>query len=240
MVPLSLPPRRSAGAPAPDLFRYETVDLRTYLTPSDEPRDLSRPDAWQIARPALRRRGDVPLHGRRPTMPASPSDGGAMAIELRVIGCFGFRVDGVRVDISPVPARILAYLALHRGDGARVRALAARAVAATRPTSVRSATCARPCGGCRPAPGRAVAESGTTLRLADHVVCDLGPCWGAHADVRRICRTCSTWAWRDELLAGWYDDWVLDAREALQVRRADAARGPRRREQSDAVAAATR
>jgi DNA-binding SARP family transcriptional activator len=28
------------------------------------------------------------------------------------------------------------------------------------------------------------------------------------------------WAWCEELLAGWYDNWVLDAREALQIRRA--------------------
>lgn len=37
MVPVSLPPLRSAGRPAPELFRYETVDLRTYYTPADEP-----------------------------------------------------------------------------------------------------------------------------------------------------------------------------------------------------------
>ena len=29
------------------------------------------------------------------------------------------------------------------------------------------------------------------------------------------------WAWQGELLSGWYDDWVLAAREALQDRRAD-------------------
>jgi DNA-binding SARP family transcriptional activator len=28
------------------------------------------------------------------------------------------------------------------------------------------------------------------------------------------------WGWRDELLAGWYDDWVLVARDVLQLRRA--------------------
>jgi tyrosinase len=37
MVPLSLPPVRTDGRLAPDLFRYETVDLRTYLSPLDEP-----------------------------------------------------------------------------------------------------------------------------------------------------------------------------------------------------------
>ncbi|MEO5851924.1 MAG: hypothetical protein ABIQ15_05375 [Nocardioides sp.] len=36
MVPLSLPPLRAAGRPAPDLFQYATVDLRTYLTPLDQ------------------------------------------------------------------------------------------------------------------------------------------------------------------------------------------------------------
>lgn len=33
MVPLSLPPQRSQTRPAPDLFRFEHVALRTYLTP---------------------------------------------------------------------------------------------------------------------------------------------------------------------------------------------------------------
>lgn len=37
MVPLSLPPRRSASQPAPELFHYETVDVRTYCTPADDP-----------------------------------------------------------------------------------------------------------------------------------------------------------------------------------------------------------
>jgi tyrosinase len=37
LVPLALPPLRSDGRPAPDLFRYATVDLRTYLTPRDGP-----------------------------------------------------------------------------------------------------------------------------------------------------------------------------------------------------------
>lgn len=37
LVPLSLPPRQAHGRAAPDLFRYRTVDLRTYLTPVDGP-----------------------------------------------------------------------------------------------------------------------------------------------------------------------------------------------------------
>jgi hypothetical protein len=37
LVPLSLPPRREDQRAAPDLFHHETVDLRTYLTPQDEP-----------------------------------------------------------------------------------------------------------------------------------------------------------------------------------------------------------
>lgn len=139
-----------------------------------------------------------------------------MAIELRVIGCFGLRVDGVRVDLAPVPARILAYLALHPGDVARP-ALAA--------VLWRGASHERALGNLRSAlwrlPGEtrtAVAEAGTSLRLADHVVCDAGPLLGGStspdpADVL-------TWGWCDEVLAGWYDDWVLEAREALQERRA--------------------
>ena len=37
LVPLSLPPRRADRMPAPGLFRCGAVDLRTYLTPADEP-----------------------------------------------------------------------------------------------------------------------------------------------------------------------------------------------------------
>jgi tyrosinase len=37
LVPLSLPPRRDDRGPAPGLFRYRAVDLRTYFTPADEP-----------------------------------------------------------------------------------------------------------------------------------------------------------------------------------------------------------
>jgi tyrosinase len=38
-VPVSLPPARADSRPVPELFRYETVELRTYLTPLDEPVD---------------------------------------------------------------------------------------------------------------------------------------------------------------------------------------------------------
>ena len=37
LVPISLPPRREDRMPAPDLFRCNGVDLRTYVTPADEP-----------------------------------------------------------------------------------------------------------------------------------------------------------------------------------------------------------
>ena len=37
LVPLSLPPRRADRIPAPELVRCGSVDIRTYLTPTDEP-----------------------------------------------------------------------------------------------------------------------------------------------------------------------------------------------------------
>ena len=37
LVPVSLPPDPEKSRPAPDLFRYDHVDLRTYLTPLDVP-----------------------------------------------------------------------------------------------------------------------------------------------------------------------------------------------------------
>jgi DNA-binding SARP family transcriptional activator len=63
-----------------------------------------------------------------------------------------------------------------------------------------------------------VTETGASVRLAEHVSCDVEPLLGAtpNPDVGDVL----AWAWCDELLAGWYDDWVLDVREVLQVRRA--------------------
>jgi tyrosinase len=37
LVPISLPPRRDRARPAPELFVHGRVDLRTYLTPLDQP-----------------------------------------------------------------------------------------------------------------------------------------------------------------------------------------------------------
>jgi DNA-binding SARP family transcriptional activator len=141
-----------------------------------------------------------------------------MAIELRVIGCFGLCVDGVRVDISPVPARILAYLSLQPGDVARPVLASVlwpdvhheRALGNLRSALWRLPHRTRP----------AVAETGSSLRLADHVACDLGPVLRGAAPTSADLPDVLAWAWCDELLAGWYDDWVLDAREALQIRRA--------------------
>ena len=42
-----------------------------------------------------------------------------MPIQLRVLGCFRLSVDGEPVEISPVPARILAYLALQHREAER-------------------------------------------------------------------------------------------------------------------------
>ena len=37
LVPIALPPRRQDRAPAAGLFHFQSVDLRTYLTPADQP-----------------------------------------------------------------------------------------------------------------------------------------------------------------------------------------------------------
>jgi DNA-binding SARP family transcriptional activator len=141
-----------------------------------------------------------------------------MSIQLRVLGCFRLSVGGVPVEISPVPARVLAFLALHR-DGVARSTLAGvlwpevthgRALG-----NLRSALWRLP-GGSR----RAVAECGTSLRLAGDVQCDLDSIeHGVRSTPHRIPDVLA-WGWRDELLAGWYDDWVLVARETLQLRRA--------------------
>jgi DNA-binding SARP family transcriptional activator len=142
-----------------------------------------------------------------------------MAIQLRVLGCFRLSVDGVPVEISPVPARILAFLALHR-DGVARSTLAGvlwpdvahgRALG-----NLRSALWRLP-GGSR----RAVAECRASLRLAGDVQCDLDSIeHGVSSTATRGVPDVLAWGWRDELLAGWYDDWVLMARETLQLRRA--------------------
>jgi DNA-binding SARP family transcriptional activator len=137
-----------------------------------------------------------------------------MDIDLRVIGCFRLCVDGVPVDISPVPARLLAYLALQRADVGRP--VLAAVLWPTAPHeralgNLRSALWRLPAG-----TRDAVTETGASLRLARHVHCDLERVLCEPPDLTDLL----AWAWRYELLAGWYDDWVLDAREALQVQRA--------------------
>jgi DNA-binding SARP family transcriptional activator len=142
-----------------------------------------------------------------------------MSIQLRVLGCFRLSVDGVPVEISPVPARILAFLALHRDGVARstlARALWPEVTHGRALGNLRSALWRLP-GGSR----RAVAECGALLRLAGDVECDLDPIeHGVGSAAAHGIPEVLAWGWRDELLAGWYDDWVLAARETLQLRRA--------------------
>jgi DNA-binding SARP family transcriptional activator len=142
-----------------------------------------------------------------------------MPIQLRVLGCFRLSVDGEPVEISPVPARILAYLALQHREAERsamARVLWPETVHERALGNLRSALWRLP-GGSR----HAVTECGTSLRLSPEVVCDLelierGLSSAASEDAPDVL----TWEWRDELLAGWYDDWVLSARDRLQARRA--------------------
>jgi DNA-binding SARP family transcriptional activator len=144
-----------------------------------------------------------------------------MAIQLRVLGCFRLSVDEEPVEISPVPARMLAYLAVQCGESER---------AAIAGVLWPAATHARALGNLRSAlwrlPGAsrgAVADSGTSLRLSRDVECDLDLIEnGLRSAVPEDTIAVLTWGWRDELLAGWYDDWVLAARERLQARRAEA------------------
>jgi DNA-binding SARP family transcriptional activator len=142
-----------------------------------------------------------------------------MAIELRVLGCFRLRVDERDVDVSPVPARILAYLAVH-GGGVRRSALAR----VLWPTAARERALGNLRSGLWRLPGEArpmVLESGPCLRLVDEVHCDLGANHDCAVTGSAALPDVLDWAWRGELLSGWYDDWVLAARESLQARRAD-------------------
>jgi DNA-binding SARP family transcriptional activator len=143
-----------------------------------------------------------------------------MTIELRVIGCFALRVDGARVDISGVPARVLGFLALQRRPVRRLELATIlwpdvapeRALGNLRSALWRLPPCAR----------AAVQEDAGSLRLAADVCCDVAPVLLGAARGRPEppgapdLRDLLAWAWRDELLTGWYDDWVLDARDALQ------------------------
>lgn len=147
-----------------------------------------------------------------------------MTIELRIIGCFALRVDGVRVEISGVPARVLGFLALQRRPVGRPHLATVlwpdvapeRALGNLRSALWRVPSCAR----------AAVEEDAGSLSLAPHVRCDVAPALLGTARGRRETpaaldlRDLLAWAWCDELLAGWYDGWVLDARDALQERRA--------------------
>lgn len=66
-----------------------------------------------------------------------------------------------------------------------------------------------------------VLESGPCLLLADDVACDLRTDRACAATGSAALPDVLDWAWRGELLSGWYDDWVLAARDSLQARRAD-------------------
>jgi SARP family transcriptional regulator, regulator of embCAB operon len=145
----------------------------------------------------------------------------APAIRLRLLGCFRLSIDGRRVEIPAVSARILAYLGL---QGAEVQRSAiarvlwpdagrSRSLGNLRSALWRLPTCSR----------RAVLENGCTIGLSSQVQCDvallenevLSATTPSLSDVM-------SWGWCDELLAGWYDDWVLEAREQFQRRRATA------------------
>lgn len=142
-----------------------------------------------------------------------------MPIQLRVLGCFRLSVDGEPVEISPVPARILAYLALQHREAERseiARVLWPGTAHGRALGNLRSALWRLP-GGSR----HAVTECGTSLQLSPEVVCDLDLIeQGLSPAASENAPDVLTWGWRDELLAGWYDDWVLWARDQLQARRA--------------------
>ena len=112
---------------------------------------------------------------------------------------------------------------LPRRPRRRVRsALAARCCGPTWRRSGRWATCARPCGGCRrqrarwlrAGPHAAPRPSDVALRPRQPLRArtPTGPARSARRTRVGMVRRAA---------AGWYDDWVLDAREALQDRRAD-------------------
>jgi DNA-binding SARP family transcriptional activator len=123
------------------------------------------------------------------------------------------------MEISPVPARILGYLALQAGQAERsvmAGVLWPETARARALGNLRSALWRLP-GGAR----HAVDECGPSLRLSGIVDCDLDLVErGLSSFESEDALDVLTWGWREELLAGWYDDWVLAARERLQARRA--------------------
>lgn len=149
------------------------------------------------------------------------NDDQAPALHLRLLGCFRLSVDGHQVEIPAVSARILAYLGVH---GAEVQRAAiarvlwpdagrSRSLGNLRSALWRLPSCSR----------RAVVENGCAIRLSPHVRCDLALLeTGVLAATTPSISDVMSWGWCDELLAGWYDDWVLEAREQFQRRRATA------------------
>lgn len=140
-------------------------------------------------------------------------------MQLRLLGCFRFAVDGQRVEIPAVSARILAYLGV-RGEEVERSAMArvlwphtthSRSLGNLRSALWRLPTCSR----------NAVSERGTLMSLDPDVRCDLELLeHNVASTVSKRVADVVAWGWCDELLAGWYDDWVLSARESFQVRRA--------------------
>jgi DNA-binding SARP family transcriptional activator len=137
---------------------------------------------------------------------------------LELLGRFRLVVDGEDVELPAPARRLLAYLALR--DRAQPRLLVAGTLWPEKPDQ-------RACANLRASMWRAhgpdrrslVSCSGSAIALANHVAVDVNEMerlgWGlidgtVEAPLRSGCRL-----FYDDLLPGWYDDWLLFDRERL-------------------------
>jgi len=140
-------------------------------------------------------------------------------MDLRLLGCFRLSTNGRPIEVPLASARVLAYLGVHGGEIDRATLAHTLWPDADRTRSLgnlRSALWRLP--SCSKA---AVREHSSMVGLHPGVVCDLDLVVDDLA-----ARTTVPFAdampaiWRDELLPGWYDDWVLVERERLSIKRA--------------------
>ena len=140
-------------------------------------------------------------------------------MDLRLLGCFRLSANGRPIEVPPASARVLAYLGVHGKEVERATmaqvlwpdADRTRSLGNLRSALWRLPTCSRD----------AVRERGARVGLHPAVACDVDAVVDRVAARRTVpFGEAMTWGWRDELLPGWYDDWVLLERERLSIRRA--------------------
>jgi DNA-binding SARP family transcriptional activator len=147
------------------------------------------------------------------------SQGGGQLVILRLLGGFSLEVDERDVDVPTCSQRVLVYLALHERPQARTRL--AGSLWPDR-SDGQAGACLRSALWRLPRPARRLVEvdaCGRTLTIASDVRIDLREAeafgWALTHDPLSTAEPGSEAAFFNELMPGWYEDWVVIERERI-------------------------